>query len=265
MRKITTLLIWAAAVYVLVGMGLFAFQKKIIFRPEPLSDDYKFQFNVPFEELRIPINDKEQLSAILFKANQPKGIVLYFHGNMKNISYYEQYVTNFTSQDYDVLMMDYRTYGKSTGKLSEDLIYADALHMYQIARKRFEPDQIIIYGRSLGTGVAAELASVRDCKALMLESPYYSVEDVAKHFIPFYPHGMMLEFKFPTYTYLPKVTAPVAIFHGTEDHTVPFSSGEKLKQFLKPGDEFIPVPGASHHNLNDYPLYHQRLDSMLKK
>lgn len=264
MRKIKTLLLWAASIYILVGMGLYAFQKKIIFRPEPLSDDYKFQFNVPFEELRIPINPKEQLSAILFKANQPKGIVLYFHGNMKNIGFYGKYMPNFTSQGYDVLMMDYRTFGKSTGKLNEDLIYQDALHMYQIARKRFEPDQIIIYGRSLGTGIAAQLAAVRDCKRLILESPYYSVQDVAKHFIPFYPHGLMLEFKFPTYTYLPKVTAPVSIFHGTDDHTIPYSSGEKLRQYFKPGDEFIPIEGATHNNLNDYSLFHQRLDGMLK-
>lgn len=264
--KLRLILSWILALYLLVGAVMYLFQKKLIFHPEPLPADYTFKYDVPFEEMRIRINDKTLLSAVLFKsvAAAPKGIVIYFHGNARNISKYAAKTKDFTSQGYSVLMMDYPGYGKSTGKLTEEVIYANALHMYEVARKFFPADSIIIYGRSLGTAVATELASVRDCKRLVLEAPYYSMADMAMRLIPIYPYRYMLEFKFPTDEYLPEVTAPVVIIHGTADQTVPLASGEKLEKLLKPGDKFIPIAGADHNNLGDYPQFHQALDIALQ-
>lgn len=261
--KLRKILSWIGGIYVVLGGGLYLFQKKFIFHPDILPADYKFSYDLPFEEIRIPINDKELLSAVLFKAQSPRGIMLYFHGNARNISKYGKKTADFVKQGYDVLMMDYPTYGKSTGTLSEAAMYADALHMYEIARKRFSPDSIIIYGRSLGTGVAAQLASVRDCRQLVLEAPYYNITDMAKRLIPIYPYSIMLDYKFPTNEYLPEVTAPITILHGTEDRTIPIASGKKLEKFLKPGDRFITIEGAGHRDLDDYPLYHKTLDSVL--
>jgi len=262
--KLRRILSWIVAIYVVTGALLFAFQKKMIFHPEALAADYKFSYDIPFEEINIRLNDKETMSAVLFKAEAPKGMVLYFHGNARNVSRYANKAKLITSHGYSVLMMDYPTFGKSTGKLKETAIYANALQMYNIARKFFPPDSIIIYGRSLGTGVAAQLATVRDCKRLVLEAPYYNLTDMAKRFLPIYPYGFMLEFKFPTDEYLPKVTAPVVIIHGTDDHTVPQASGKKLEQFFKKGDRFISIPGADHNNLEKYQDYLKALDFALQ-
>ncbi|MBW8685561.1 alpha/beta hydrolase [Chitinophaga rhizophila] len=251
-------------VYLAGAALLTAFQEKLIFHPEPLTADYALKYDIPFEEMNIRINEKETLSAVLFKAAAPKGIVLYFHGNARNVSKYGHKARQITDRGYDVLMMDYPTFGKSTGKLTEQAIYTNALHMYEVARKFFPPDSIILYGRSLGSGVAAQLAAIRDCKRLVLEAPYFSMTDMARRFMPIYPYKYMLEFKFPTDEYLPKVTAPVVIIHGTDDHTVPMESGKKLEKLFKKGDRFISIPGADHTNLDRYPDYLKALDIALR-
>lgn len=260
-RRILSLVL---AVYLVIGVSLYFFQKKLIFHPEVLAPDYKFTYEVPFEELHIRINDRELLSAVLLKADTARGIVIYFHGNARNISRYSRKTRDFIRNGYSVLMMDYPTYGKSTGVLTEEAMYANALRMYQVARKSFPPDSIIIYGRSLGTAVATQLASVRDCRRLVLEAPYYNLTDMAQRLAPIYPCGLMLNYKFPTNEYLPEVTSPVTIIHGSDDHTVPLSSGKKLEKLLKPGDRFIVINGADHHNLDVYTRYHQAVDLALQ-
>src|SRR5262249_4907292 len=120
-------------------------------------------------------------------------------------------------------------------------------------------------GKSLGTGIAAQLASIRDCKRLILESPYYSVANIAARYAWMYPVNWMVGFKIPTYQYLQKVTAPVSIFHGTSDNVIPFSNAEKLSPFLKQGDELIPIEGGDHNNLNSFPLMKEKLDSLLRE
>ena len=230
-----------------------------------LPENYQYHFDVPFQELLIPVNKKVKLSAVLFKAERPRGMVLYFHGNSRNINRYAQYMPDFTRNGYDVLIMDYREFGKSTGRLTEEALYDDALLMYKVARGRFAPWQIVIYGRSLGTGIAAQLAAVRDCRRLILESPYYSLQDVASSVIPIYPHSILLQYKLPTNEYLPKVTAPVAAFHGTKDETIPYASGEKLaEECFKKGDTLFTLKGAGHNNLHEYPLFRAKLDSLLQ-
>ncbi|SFD14460.1 hypothetical protein SAMN05518672_101705 [Chitinophaga sp. CF118] len=263
-KRLRPIIFLLVALYLLPGISLYFFQKKLIFHPDVLAADYKFQFDVPFEELKIQVKKDELLSAILFKATAPKGIVIYFHGNARNISNYAAKTPDFIRNGYDVLMMDYPTFGKSTGTLLESRMYADALLMYQIARQRFPADSIIIFGRSLGTAVAAQLASIRDCRRLVLESPYYSMTDMAMRYAPIFPYSLMLEYKFPTNEYLKKVAAPVTIIHGTADRTVPLSSGKKLEALFKPGDKFIAIEGADHNNLDNYTRFHQALDNALQ-
>ena len=262
-KYIRKIAVWAIGLYFSAGLILYFVQDKLIFHPEVLPANYQYKFDVPFQELLIPVNKKTKLSAVLFKAERPRGMVLYFHGNSSNINRYAKVVPDFTKHGYDVLMMDYREFGKSTGRLSEAAMYEDALLMYKVARTRFAPWQIIIYGKSLGTGIAAYLAAERDCRRLLLETPYYSLGDVASQAAPIYPYSLLLNFNLPTHEYLPAVTAPVTIFHGTEVDSVPFESGKKLEGLLKKGDEFVTLKGGEHNNLRDYPLYRQKLDSLL--
>ena len=253
-------------IYFLIGIALYFLQNKILLHPVAHPPGYAYTFNVPFKEVDIPINKNENFNIVQFfpKDSLSKGVVLYFHGNMQNIYHYAKFANNFTRLGYEVWMPDYPGFGKTTGELTETKLYDEALLTYKLANIKFTADSIIIYGRSFGSGIAAELATRRDCRRLILETPYYSIPELFGYYAPIYPTSYMSKFKFPVNEYLKEVRAPVTIFHGTDDEIIPYSTVEKLKNILKPADEFIIIKNGRHNNLNDFKLFHQKLDSLLK-
>lgn len=270
-RKPVTKAIWNAAkvmlfLYALIGILLWTFQDKLLFQSKQLPPDYKFDFKQPHRDLLIRLNEEEQLSVVEFYPEDTlhsRGVVLYFHGNRENINHYAKFVPAFTRHGYEVWMMDYPGYGKSTGEPTEQRFYSDALLLYKMAEKQFSSDSIIFYGKSLGTGVATELASHAGGKRLILETPYYSLSSLASAFLPVYPAASMLQYKFSVHEYLPFVRIPVTIFHGTEDGVIPYSNAEQLRPLLKSGDEFITIEKGSHNDLSTFELYQQKMDSLL--
>jgi uncharacterized protein len=259
-RKIVRWVKIIILLYCVIGLGLYYFQESIFFRPEALPKEHVYGFAQPHKEVNLPYDETSNINIIQFTtADTPvKGVVLYFHGNRKNVSRYAKFAKIFTSRGYEVWMMDYPGYGKSTGEFTEQMLYDWALVKYRLARVRFSPDSIIIYGKSLGTGIAAQLASVRDCRNLFLETPYYSLPSIVSQYAPIYPVNRMIKFKFPTYQYLQKVTAPITIFHGTDDGVIRLSNASRLRPFLKAKDEFVVIPGGSHNDLTqhmDYKVY----------
>ncbi|MES2329429.1 MAG: alpha/beta fold hydrolase [Bacteroidota bacterium] len=253
--------------YCLIGTALYYLQDKILFRPKQLSVDSSYHFTQPFTEINIDLDAKTRFNIVQFTVpdSVKKGLVIYFHGNRENINHYAQFAPNFTRNNYEVWMPDYPGYGKSTGEFSEQVLYDEALQVYKLARTKYKPEQIIIYGKSLGSGIAAQLASIRDCKKLILETPYYSFTSLVRLACWMYPVDLLLHYKVPTHQYLSKVTAPVTIFHGTSDWVIPYFNAKRLKPFLKPTDEFITIDGGSHNNLNSYPLLQKKLDSLLSR
>ena len=264
-RKIGKWIAIVAIIYIAVGIALFFLQEKILFHPVALPADYKYQFSVPFKQIDLPVNNEKNVSIVQFKVPGPvcKGVVLYFHGNVQNINRYAPYASNFTKNGYEIWMMDYPGFGKSTGTRTEQVMYDDALRLYKMARARFSPDSIIIYGKSIGTGVASELASIRNCKRLILETPYYSADAMARHYFPIYPVSLMSTYSFPSYKYFEKIIDPVTIFHGTCDEIIPYSQSKKLMKKIRSGGELITIEKGKHNNLDDFPLFHQKLDSVL--
>ncbi|MCW3118568.1 MAG: alpha/beta fold hydrolase, partial [Chitinophagaceae bacterium] len=193
-----------------------------------------------------------------------RGIVLYFHGNMKNISRYAEYAPYFTKNGYEVLMVDYPGFGKSTGEFNEKNLYEFAAQAYKFAQSRFPSDSIIIYGKSIGTGLAARVAYSRSCKRLILETPYYSIPSLANRYFFMYPVDWLIHYKMPIWTYLQKVYAPVTIFHGTEDEIIPYRNAVRLKGYLKPGDEFVTIKNGGHNNCYLFRETVEKLDSLLR-
>lgn len=254
-------------IYCLIGIGIYVLQDYVIFRPVKLAADYQYNFDIPFKEVNIAYNESTNINIIQFTPQDslPKGIVLYFHGNRTNISWYKKFAPYFTKSGYEVWMIDYPGYGKSTGIFSEKLVNEWALLMYKLARTRLPANNIIIYGKSLGTGIASHLAALRNCRYLILETPYYSLPELIGFYMPVYPMNRILQYRFPTFENLPQVTDPVILIHGTNDWTVPYRNSVKLSPFLKPGDRLITVPGGNHVNLYDYPVVPGTIDSLLKR
>lgn len=252
------------ALYLMIGASLYFFQEKLIFLPTKLSQDYEYQFNYPFEELFFETDKDVSINALHFKTENPKGVILYFHGNAGDLSRWGKITEYLVALHYDVLVMDYRTYGKSRGKLSETALYDDAQYCYNYLLKQYEESKITLYGRSLGTGIASNLASNNNPKQLILETPYYSIEHVAKYRFPIFPVKHVLKYKFPTYQYLPKVNCAISIFHGTEDFIVPYDSGKKLLELNIQNLNFITIKGGSHNDLKNFETYNTAIKTILK-
>src|SRR5688572_16307224 len=233
-KKIFKWLWIAIVIWALGGVALYFLQDAILFHPVRLKRDHNYNFPEPHTDIRIPINKKDTLSLVDFSSTDTitKGVVLYFHGNKRNISWYSKYMSYFTKHGYQVLMIDYPGFGKSTGRLTEQKLYDWALEVYKMAHSRFGADSIIIYGKSMGTGIAAQLASIRDCKRLILETPYYDFPSLASNYLPVYPVKWMLHYYMPTHTYIRNVSAPVTIFHGTRDLVIPHRNAKRLKPLL---------------------------------
>ncbi len=252
-------------IYAALGIALYYLQDKILFHPLPLAQNESWNFPYPFIEVNIPYSADSRMNVIQFTTDSvPKGVVLYFHGNKHNIGHYAQIAPTFTKNGWEIWMMDYPGFGKSTGLLTEQKMYDWALVFYKLARTRFQPRDIIVYGRSMGTGIATQLASLRDCRYLVLEAPYYSFPSIFNTYFPVYPYERIIKYDFPTYKFIQGVTAPVIIFHGTADEIIPYRNGKKLIPLLKKNDEFLTVNGASHNDLDSFSIYKNKLDSILR-
>jgi len=259
-----------ALLYGIIGIAVYYLQDTLLFHPVAVDRQVKYDLGQPYKELNLPYNKETNLNIIQFSSLADdtaavRGVVLYFHGNKENVHHYAPYAADFTRRGYEVWMPDYPGFGKSTGKFSEENLYTYAQVVYKLARSRWPADHIILYGKSLGTGVAAQLASTHNCRRLILECPYYSMTSLARRYLFLYPVGSILHYRFPTNEYLPAVSAPITIFHGTSDGVVSYNNASRLKALLKPGDEFITIEGGGHNDLHEHPLFDQKLAEALNR
>ena len=263
-HKLKQAAIGLLGLYLMIGTALYFLQEKILFRPTVLNQTYVFKFSHPFEELFLKADDNAVINALHFKANESKGIILYFHGNAGNLSRWGKITEYFVEKNYDVLVMDYRTYGKSTGALSEHALYNDAQMCYDYLKDRYNEHEITIYGRSLGTGIATYIASANNPKQLILETPYYSIVDVAKQRFPFFSVRHLLHYKIPSNEFIQNVTCNISMIHGTKDLVVPITSGEKLfKVAPQKMTSFTTIESGSHNNLVNFDDYNEIISEIL--
>ncbi len=241
---------------------MFNFREKLLFDNEILPDDYQFKSDFQFEELNFHPDKHSKLNALWFKSENPKGIIFYNHGNAGTLQRWQELAPDFLQHNYDYFVYDYRTYGKSRGKLSEKILFDDSLFLYDQLKNIYKEEQIIVYGRSLGTGIAAHTTMMRNPKCLILETPYYSLYDLIRNNYKWVPK-FIINYHLRTDLFLPKIDCPVYIFHGTEDEIVDYHLAEKLKPLLKPGDEFITIEGGKHSGLRHFPQYKEKIKEIL--
>ena len=264
MKKIAVFIGVLVCIYGIVIAGLYAAQDKMIYLPIDLPKDHTYRLRYPNQEYFLTHDNGNQINALLFETNQnSKGVVLYLHGNSRNLQHWGRFVNKFLGRGYDVFMIDYQGYGKSDGEVGEQAFYDDALLAYNHIRKSYDKDKIVLYGRSLGTGPASYLATQVDAKMLILVTPFYSVPDVVKVQAPYVLIPFELNTVFPNYQHIPNAKMPVHIAHGTDDNIVPIESGLKLKPLLESGDSYTIIEGGSHRNLVVYDKFEALLDKIL--
>ncbi len=256
----------ALTVYVVFILGLILFQRFILLHPKKLAKDYYFDFP-KCEEFYVLVAPEIKLNALRFasKDSVSKGVVLYFHGNADNLARWGEHASQFTERGYDVVMYDYRGFGKSNGRLDEKNFLFDAQYVFDDLSRRYNPDKIVLYGRSLGCGAAIKVASENPVKKLILETPYYSLPDVAWSHFPIFPFQYVSEFKVPAYEWLPNVHCDIHVFHGTHDDIVPYSQSKKLIESAKrnPDKTLTTLQGGNHKGLELFKEYQSKLDELL--
>lgn len=250
-------------VYLLLCTALYFLQEKIVFAPQKLDKNFSFRFAGPFEELSIKATDGVHLNALHFKANDPKGLIVYLHGNAGSLANWGESAPTYTALGFDVLMPDYRGYGKSGGAIrSRQQLFSDVQAVYSFAKKLYAEDSLVILGCSIGTGMAAWLAVNNHPKSLILQAPYYSLADAMHQHYPFVP-SFLLKYNFKTFEYLDSCTSPVTIFHGDADNVFSYTSSERLKNHFKPGDTLIVLSHQGHNNITVNPQYLTEMKRLL--
>jgi len=256
--------LWVVGGYIALALIVFLVQEKFIFKPEKLPSDFVYQYDVPFHELNFNVEPGVVINGLHFHVENPLGLVLYFHGNTRSIKGWARYAKDFYRYKYDVVLVDYRGFGKSTGKRSEPEMLDDMQFVYDKLRQQFPEDHLILYGRSIGSGFATKLASDNNPRFLILDSPYYSFLDVVKRFLPILPNSLLLRYHLRTDQWIRKVKCHTYILHGTKDWLIPFRQSEKLQSINPDKITLIRIVGGGHNNLPAFPEYHNFIRDILK-
>ena len=252
-----------AACYLVICALLYFFQEKLIFFPEKLPADYTFSFDTPSEEIFFTTPDHNRLSTLFFKASNPKGLIFYLHGNAGSLRSWGAVAGTYTKLQYDVCMLDYRGYGKSSGRPhGEQAWYNDVQLVYDSLKQHYAEQQMVVLGYSIGTGAATWLAAVNHPALLILQAPYFSLTDLVKTTVPFIP-SFILRYPFRIDQNIQKCRMPVIIFHGDQDEVIGYNASVRLQKFFKPVDRLVTLTGQGHNNITDNCLYQAALKKAL--
>jgi len=243
---------------------IYLVQEKFIFKPEKLHAGFKFKYDVPFRELFFEVKPGVRINGLHFFRENAKGLILYFHGNTRSIKGWARYAKDFYRYDYDVVMVDYRGFGKSTGKRSEKDLLSDMQFVYETLMQQYKQEHLIIYGRSIGSGFAAKLASDNNPRYLILDAPYYSFTQIMERYLPLLPVRWVIRYRLRTDKWIVRVRCHTYILHGTKDRLIPISNSEKLQALNPRMITLIHIHGGSHNNLPSFPEYHNFIRDILK-
>lgn len=261
---ILTAIAWMfVAAYSLVVVLLWAFQTRLIFFSGKLPADYTFNTVPPGREVWMETEDGERVHGIFYHYDSST-VLLYFHGNAGDLSGWQFIIQDFARLPYNVLMIDYRGYGKSTGRISEKGLYADGEAAYRWLRSAgFENDNILIYGRSIGTGVAVDLASRYRCKGLVLEAPFTSMGVLANEKLPLLFPSLYLRYRFDNFGKINKVKGPIVFIHGSSDDLIPIAHSQQLYDRYQGDKRFVIIEGGGHNDLHGFARYREFLQREL--
>ncbi|WP_426484104.1 alpha/beta hydrolase [Flavobacterium sp. 2] len=258
------LLAFFVVIYVIVVSYIYFNQVGMVFQNAALPKDYKFDYQSNFEELNIKSFDGVNLNGLLFKAENSKGLVFYLHGNAGTLETWGKIAKTYTNLGYDIFILDYRSFGKSEGEIeNEEQLNKDVAVVYKKLRQKYSENKIIIAGYSIGSGLATILASENNPKALILQSPYFSFTELSGTKVRFFP-DFMKKFHLETYQFLPKVKAPIYIFHGLDDQLIPVENSIRLNKILGNKGHFYPLKEQGHIGMNENESFQEELKIILQ-
>jgi fermentation-respiration switch protein FrsA (DUF1100 family) len=252
MRTLLTLLAALGIVYLALGVILYLFQGSMVFLaglPGRVLEATPADIGLPYEDVRIDTADGERLHGWYVPAAEARGVLLFFHGNAGNISHRLESIAIFNDLGLDVFIVDYRGYGQSSGKPSEQGTYQDARAAwdYLVDRRGVAPGRIVVFGRSLGGAVGAWLAAGLPEEAapaaVIIESSFTSGADMARRLYPIYPARLLTRLKYPALDYAGRLRSPVLVVHSRDDEIIPFAMGRALYDAAPAPKSFLELRG----------------------
>ncbi len=251
MNNVLSIIFLAAAAYVVILLALFFLQPKLIYFPDMPSRALgpgPDSIGLAYENIHISTEDGIRLHGWFVPSPSPRGVVLFFHGNAGNISHRLDSLNIFHELGFSTLIFDYRGYGESGGKISESGTYrdAEAAWRYLIEQRGITASEIVLFGRSLGAAVAAYLASHRNPAALVVESGFVSVPEMAARLYPWLPVRYLARILYPTGNYLSAASCPVLIAHSRDDEIIPYEQAEALFELAAEPKQLLTFHGG--HN-----------------
>lgn len=247
----------AAGLAALALLGLFGLvytrQERLIFFPEPLAPDFP-PVMPDVEEVAIPVDGGARLSALHLRLPDPKGVVFFLHGNAGNLADWFVDAPFYRDANFDLFMIDYRGYGRSTGRItSEAQLHADVAAAWESIAPRYRGLRKAVYGRSLGTALAARLAARIQPDLVILVSPYWSLAELARLHYPLLP-AFLLRYPLMTWRDIGNIEGPMLLIHGDRDRLIPFEHSERLRALAR-NATLVRIPGGLHNDLQDSLLY----------
>lgn len=258
----TIIILSVVSLYIFLCVLFYFIQERFLFQPEVLPQDFKYKYEYPVEEVFFEPEKGVRINALHFKIPNSKGVIFYFKGNTRSIKGWGKFARDFINKGYDFFMIDYRGFGKSKGKRTEQAIFDDGQIAYDYLKRVYTEEKITIYGRSIGSGFATKIASQNNPLKLILDSPYFSMLHLLKNKAPILPIQKLLKYHIRTDLFLPEVTSPIYIIHGLKDRLIPFSNGKKLTE-IADGSQLISIEGGGHNNLPKFEKYHETLRQIL--
>lgn len=241
----------AAIIYLFLLLYKFLAQSNEVFHPRKKITLTPFDIRLYFEEVSFKSSDGINLSGWFVPVRNSRGAMLVFHGKGENISNGLRLIDYIRRKiGLTVFIIDYRGYGKSEGRPTERGTYLDARAAweYLTGPRKIKPQNIIIFGRSLGGPIAAWLAREVKPGALILDSTFTSVKNLAAQIYPYMPVRKFLRFNYPTIEYLKEITIPVLIIHSSEDDYIPYSHAVRLYNAAKEPKQFLKIEGKHDNN-----------------
>ena len=251
-RMLLWIIILPVGLYVVLAAFLYFNQRRLAFVPSRDLTVLPSDVGLSYEDIFIEVADGERIHGWYFPVEGGSVVTMLCHGNAGNISHRLETAEFLTSLGVSVLFFDYRGYGQSDGKPSEENAYADAeaAHRWLTSDKGFQAEQVLIFGRSLGGAVAVELATRVPCRALIVESSFSSITDVGKRMFPYMPVGLLLTFKFDSASKIATLNCPKLITHSPDDEIVPYDLGRRLFEAAAEPKQWVELSGG--HNDRDY-------------
>jgi len=269
MSSIVSIIQFMAGGYLVIMLLLFVFQGHLLYFPGAAGRDLSptpAAIGLEYEDVTLRTVDGIDIHGWFLPADNARGALLFLHGNAGNISHRLDSLLIFHDLGLAVFIIDYRGYGRSKGKPSEQgtSLDAEAAWQYLVDERGISADDIVVFGRSLGAAVAAHLAAVRQPGALVVESGFTSVPDMAAAQYPFFPIRWLCRFQYNTERYLQLVSCPLLVIHSPDDEIVPFRFGRRIFEAAGQPKQFLEIRG--NHNdgfLVSGSLYVDGLDSFL--